>query len=72
MGKELVLPADQMKEFLETGKKPPIGLMPREIHEAHRLHEIEDAIKRYLTAEKEIPAVWLEEYNELVRRRTNK
>lgn len=47
--------------------KPPEGLMPKEIHDMHRVHDIKMAITRYLEHRKPIPLEWIEEYNELVR-----
>lgn len=46
-------------------KKPPVGLEPRYIYESIRITQITDAIRRYLDADLEIPAEWIEEYNDL-------
>ena len=47
-------------------KKPPLGLIPRNIWLSKRLFDIKEAIKRYLDADYPIPDKWIEEYNELV------
>ena len=49
-------------------KKPPLRLTPRYIAERIRLNEVESAITRYIEADYPIPAEWIEEYNELVKR----
>ncbi|MEG0732380.1 MAG: hypothetical protein RR470_08300 [Vagococcus sp.] len=47
--------------------KPPIGLIPRHIHNRQRLTAIEEAIDRYIEASKTIPAEWIGEYIDLVK-----
>jgi hypothetical protein len=47
-------------------KKPPLGLMPKRIHDESRLDEISEAIKRYIAEKKEIPIEWIEEYRSLL------
>lgn len=49
--------------------KPPLGLKPRYIAEAHRMYEIKDAAMRYMDAGYPLPDEWIAEYNELARRR---
>ena len=54
-------------------KKPPLGLVPRNIAEdryaVQRLDEVRHAIDRYLLdGETPIPLEWVEEYNNLVTR----
>jgi len=55
---------------MEQNKKPPIGLVPKEIREAinnkERYLEISEALSRYYNAGKKIPISWIEEYNDLV------
>lgn len=53
-------------------KKPPLGIMPRWIWERKRCREIAEAICRYTYAGKSIPAEWIEEYNELVEKGTDR
>lgn len=49
-------------------EKPPLGLRPRWIVEGDRLQEVLEAMSRYISAMKEIPVEWLEEYNDIVER----
>ena len=53
-----------------TYKKPPIGLMPRDIHDRNtkieRFNQVCGAITRYYQEGLKIPIDWIEEYNELV------
>jgi len=49
-----------------TVVKPPLGLIPKNIHRYQRRIAIIEAMDRYLQANKEIPIEWLEEYNELI------
>jgi len=50
-------------------KKPPLGVMPRDIYERNckvtRLNAIAAAISRYLQREMKVPVEWIQEYNEL-------
>ena len=54
----------------QTYKKPPIGLMPRDIHnrsiKVERFYQVCGAISRYYGESLKIPIAWIEEYNELV------
>lgn len=52
--------------MFETNK-PPLGLMPRCTHKRMRFQDICDAIVRYYSSNLEIPIVWVEEYNELLK-----
>jgi len=47
------------------------GLTPRFIHEETRLEEIRAAIERYMAHLAPIPNDWIEEYNELAKKRSN-
>lgn len=47
--------------------KPPIGILPKFIHDEQRLHEIAAAIQRYASNRLEIPTEWIKEYNDLLR-----
>jgi hypothetical protein len=42
--------------------KPPIGLRPKMIAVSSRVHEIHEAMTRYIDANYLIPKEWLEEY----------
>jgi len=49
--------------------KPPLGIIPRKIHDRNREISIGAAICRYLLSRKPIKLEWVEEYNELVNKR---
>lgn len=46
-------------------KEPPLGLVPRFIHQAGRLRKLEEAICRYLAENHPLPIHWIHEYNQL-------
>ncbi len=46
-------------------KKPPLGLMPKKLHDSSRMLEIMNAVIRYFRDCKSVPIEWIEEYNEL-------
>ena len=48
--------------------KPPLGIMPRHIHDEIRRQELGEAIVRYIEASLPVPLEWVEEYNELAER----
>lgn len=50
-------------------ERPPIGIMPRYIWEEKRIDDIREAINRYSEKALPIPSQWIEEYNDLVKRR---
>lgn len=45
--------------------KPPLGIIPEQIHNENRLNDINNAIDRYVQADKAVPAAWLVEKKEL-------
>lgn len=49
-------------------KKPPLGIMPKNIWESIRFNELQMAINRYLDDQLPIPLEWIEEYNEFVKK----
>lgn len=49
-------------------KKPPLGIMPRNIWEEQRVDDILEAMKRYSLEEVPIPNEWVEELKELTNR----
>ena len=53
---------------MKQSKKPPIGVKPRYLVEEERIVVLQEAIERYLEANRAIPTVIFEEYNELVNR----
>lgn len=50
---------------MATTSAPPLGLMPRSIHNQHRAQEIVAAMDRYIDASKKIPRAWIEELMEI-------
>lgn len=53
---------------LKEEKGPPLGLMPRYLHDEKRFEEIRNAIKRFEDEGKIIPQEWIEEEQELIKR----
>lgn len=56
------------KEGKAMGQKaemPPLGIMPRWLHEYERLSALADAMQRYIKAGYIIPQEWLEEFQYL-------
>lgn len=51
-----------LSEHLEA---PPLGITPRNIHNAHRANDLSAAICRYISASKKVPAEWYEELQQL-------
>ena len=54
-----------MLKMLKRFKKPPIGLMPRNIHRAKRFDDIIDATNRFKAAGLDVPKRWVDEAGEL-------
>lgn len=53
---------------IERGKeKPPLGIVPRWMHEGQRLRELRETIVRYMQHGEYLPLEWIEEYNDLIR-----
>lgn len=50
----------------KTVSKPPLGLMPKFIHDKKRIIEILDAMERYSYQRFPIPIEWIEELRELI------
>ena len=46
-------------------KKPPLGLMPRWLHNKRRKREIVEAMLRYIDAGVAIPNEWIQELQDL-------
>ncbi len=53
------------KETGKVPKRPPLGLLSREIHGQLRIKQILEAIWRYVIAKKAVPSVWVEELQDL-------
>ena len=47
-------------------EKPPLGLMPKGIHQYKRMISITEAMERYSKEDKHIPLAWVEELKELL------
>lgn len=56
------------KRSKQQGKaKPPIGIIPKWMHDEIRRDSIKDAIARYLDAGLKIPEEWVSEYNSYIK-----
>jgi hypothetical protein len=51
---------------MKKQKKPPLGVMPKDIWDFLRIKDLKAAIDRYETAKMEVPHDWIKEYNDLV------
>ena len=51
--------------------KPPLGIMPRNLHDEARLRELLEAVLRYLDAKRKIDPEWIQEINDLLKRFEN-
>ena len=49
-------------------ERPPLGLMPRSIHDKARILEILAAMDRYIRADKAVPAKWFNELREIMKK----
>ena len=56
------------KNIITGVRKPPLGVMPRNLHDESRLRDLQGAISRAYSAEYEIKEEWIREYNELIYR----
>jgi hypothetical protein len=52
-----------------TATRPPLGLVPRFVCDAHRMAEIQAAVNRFMDVGRPVPIEWIAEYNELARRK---
>lgn len=63
-------PASHKPYVRGSAIKPPLGLIPKKIHDelvtVERFNEVCGAIARYYNAGMKIPIEWIEEYDELV------
>ncbi|TII15272.1 hypothetical protein C6Y43_14115 [Bacillus subtilis] len=46
---------------------PPLGVIPKWLHDENRVKDLKAAINRYLDDNHEISAEWIDEYNLLVK-----
>ncbi|WP_156438063.1 hypothetical protein [Burkholderia sp. BDU5] len=49
--------------------KPPLGLVPKYIHDERRMKEILGAIERYSDASLPVPAEWVQELSAIIAER---
>ena len=56
----------QEKKEVYMKEKPPVGLMPKKLHDEARFQKVCRAISEYYNSGRKIPIKWVEEYNELV------
>ena len=47
-------------------KKPPLGVMPKYVHDQHRLSDLFQAVLRYMTEGCKIPPEWKNEIDHLL------
>lgn len=57
---------DGSSEKPQKPHKPPLGAMPRKLHEELRMRDLSSAISRFIIDNQPINIEWVEEYNELV------
>lgn len=50
----------------ENPTAPPLGLMPKWLHDERRMREILDAMERYATAQMPAPVEWISELRDLI------
>lgn len=50
---------------MEQVTKPPLGVIPKWIHDEHRREDVGSAIIRYVEACLPVDPEWVEEYNSL-------
>ncbi|WP_406589977.1 hypothetical protein [Bacillus atrophaeus] len=61
---------DKMKDELIkqlNKEEPPLGVIPKWLHDERRHKELKAAINRYLDDNREISAEWIDEYNLLAK-----
>ena len=47
-------------------EKPPLGIIPKKLHDEERLKQIVEAIIRYVESHERISSHWIDEYHELI------
>lgn len=47
--------------------EPPLGVIPKWLHDEYRIKDLKAAINRYLDNNREVSAEWIDEYNLLVK-----
>lgn len=56
-----VVPHGLSIQEIDVPPKPPLGLVPRQLVARRRALEILEAMHRYVAAEEDVPASWVEE-----------
>lgn len=56
----------------DMAKEPPLGIIPKFIHDERRAEDLAAAIERRISARLEIPIEWFEEYNYLIKHQVKK
>lgn len=57
------------KPFNFYKQKPPLGIIPKCIHDEMRLRELRECIANYMQAGFPLLTEWIEEYNELIEKK---
>nr|WP_180272986.1 hypothetical protein [Bacillus pumilus] len=52
--------------------EPPLGVIPKWMHDERRAEDLAAAIERRISARLEIPLEWFEEYNNLIKHQVKK
>lgn len=53
---------------MKQSRIPPLGAIPRFVHDENRIEELQGAISRFIAANRAIPLEVVSEYNELVKK----
>ncbi|MER0468115.1 hypothetical protein ABR330_15870 [Bacillus cabrialesii subsp. cabrialesii] len=68
---QYAIPAELFDEWQNHLKsqivEPPLGVIPKWLHDEHRIKDLKAAINRYLDNNHEVSAEWIDEYNLLVK-----
>lgn len=63
-GVDVAIPEKDFSSLtVEQTEEPPLGVMPKWLHDERRAEELKAAIKRFTKAHKSVPAEMIEEYN---------
>lgn len=61
--------ADMFSDAMIESEAPPLGIVPRWLHEENRAKALGAAFGRYSAKNMQIPVEWVHEYNELMSRK---
>ncbi len=67
IGRDTGTPLPTPPLSLAPTSQPPIGIIPKWLHDERRLKELMDAIERYFHDYRPIPQEWSDEYNTLIK-----